>query len=159
MDKTGIIVVSLCVVLLGWWFVEKEKMVEQEQRAAAVAHAAQLQAQLAAGTNAVITSTTTGNAASLTTGPTTPLPVAFDANAPEQTIVLSNALARYTFTSHGGGLKLIELLNYPEKISARWKDQVHNSGSVASLNTQAPLPVLTVLGESGIVGDGNFTLT
>ena len=28
--------------------------------------------------------------------------------------------ARYTFTSRGGGLKQIELLDYPETISARW---------------------------------------
>ena len=45
----------------------------------------------------------------------------FDTNVPEQTIVLTNARARYTFTSRGGGLKSVELLDYPETISARWK--------------------------------------
>ena len=43
------------------------------------------------------------------------VPVVFDTNAPEQTIVLANAKARYTFTSRGGGLKLVELLNLSAK--------------------------------------------
>ena len=29
MDKTGIIVVSICVLLLGWWFVEQNKIAQQ----------------------------------------------------------------------------------------------------------------------------------
>ena len=45
----------------------------------------------------------------------------FDTNVPEQLLVLTNARARYTFTSRGGGLKLVELLDYPETISPRWK--------------------------------------
>ena len=32
--------------------------------------------------------------------------------------------ARYTFTSRGGGLKLIDLLDYPQTVSARWKNTV-----------------------------------
>ena len=32
---------------------------------------------------------------------------------PEQLLVLTNLKARYTFTSYGGGLKLIELPGYP----------------------------------------------
>ncbi len=30
MDKTGIIVISICVLLLGWWFVEQNKFAEQQ---------------------------------------------------------------------------------------------------------------------------------
>src|SRR5437762_4241357 len=36
---------------------------------------------------------------------TSPVP-----GAPEELLVLTNDVARYTFTSHGGGLKLVELL-------------------------------------------------
>src|SRR5262245_24732383 len=38
---------------------------------------------------------------------------------PEQLIEVTNALAHYTFTSHGGGLKEIELLKYPETTTTR----------------------------------------
>src|SRR5882762_1057892 len=38
-------------------------------------------------------------------------------SAPEEVLVLTNEIARYTFTSHGGGLKLVELLKYPDSVS------------------------------------------
>jgi len=47
--------------------------------------------------------------------------VVFNTNAPEQIIILTNGVTRYTFTSRGGGLKLVELLNMPQTISARWR--------------------------------------
>src|SRR5208283_2245655 len=40
-------------------------------------------------------------------------------NLPEQLIEVTNSNAHYTFTSYGGGLKLVELLHYPETVSAR----------------------------------------
>ncbi len=83
----------------------------------------------------------------------------FDTNTPEQTIVRTNGRARYTFTSRGGGLKLVEMLDYPETISARWKGKIHNAAMLASLNTKAAVPVLAVLGDASLIGDGNFTLT
>ena len=61
----------------------------------------------------------------------------FDTNVPEQLLVLTNARARYTFTSRGGGLKSVELLDYPETISPRWKKTATADG-VATLNTRAP---------------------
>ena len=89
-----------------------------------------------------------------------PAPPVFDTNMPEQLLVLTNNRARYTFTSRGGGLKLVELLDYPETISARWKiENTTASNGVATLNTRAPVPVLAVLGDAGFVGDGIFTLT
>src|ERR1035437_7405340 len=160
MDKTGIIVVSLCVVLLGWWFIEQKKMAEEQQRYAA-AHPVAATAQSAVS-NSTATATAPAVAASA------PVMV-FDTNMEEQTLVFTNKLQlagvlitnRYTFTSRGGGLKLVELLNYPQTISARWKGQITNSAasSHASLNARANVPVLAVLGDEKFVGDGNFTLT
>jgi YidC/Oxa1 family membrane protein insertase len=88
-----------------------------------------------------------------------PTPPIFNPNGPEQLLVVSNRQARYIFTSHGGGIKTIELLDYPETISARWR--IHgDSGSngVASLNARAPVPVMAVLGDSTLTGDGNFAM-
>jgi YidC/Oxa1 family membrane protein insertase len=151
MDRTGIIVVTLCVVLLGAWFIWEQKYYSQV-------------AQSQTGTNTPVTLppqtiTTTSNAAPTTTTAVSATPSGFpaDTNLAEQTLVLSNALERYTFTSRGGGLKSVELLRYPETISARWKQTVSNAG-FATLNTRAPVPALTILGEPGLIGDGNFTL-
>src|ERR1039458_5730351 len=81
----------------------------------------------------------------------------FDTNTPEELLVITNASARYTFASRGGGLKSVELLDYPETVSPRWKKKVAKDG-VATLNLRAPVPVLAILGDASLVGDGNFTL-
>jgi YidC/Oxa1 family membrane protein insertase len=151
MDRTGIIVVSICVVLLILWFVEEQKQGAQE--------AARLQQQEQfAKTNVVLTPQTISIPVTVPTTATSPQ--IFDTNTPENLIVISNADARYTFTSRGGGLKTVELLKYPETISARWKKENESSSNgVATLNARAPLPVLAILGGTNLVGDGNFTLT
>ncbi|HEY3932179.1 MAG TPA: membrane protein insertase YidC [Verrucomicrobiae bacterium] len=149
MDKTGIIVVSICVILLGFWFVQTQK---QE------AHWQQQKAEFAR-TNVVSTPQTAANPAINPTTTTTSNQI-FDTNAPEKLIVISNAEARYTFTSRGGGLKTVELLKYPETISARWKKENESSSNgVATLNARTSVPVLAILGDTNLVGDGNFTLT
>jgi len=88
----------------------------------------------------------------------------FNTNTPERLLVLTNGRplhdwARYTFTSRGGGLKLVELLDYPETISARWTKTKTAGDAVAALNTGAAVPMLAVLGDTNLTGDGNFTLT
>jgi YidC/Oxa1 family membrane protein insertase len=150
MDKTGIIVISICVLLLGWWFVEQKKFAEQQSLYQATNEVATAVANL---TNAAAGFTpATASTATVT-------PTIFATNTPEQTLVLTNQRVRYTFTSRGGGLQLVELLDYPETVSARWKKTKSAADSVASLNTRAPLPVLAVTGNASLTGDGNFTLT
>ena len=149
MDKTGIIVISLCGALLVWWFVEQKKVADQQAQYAAT-HPVAVAA--AAGTNLT---------PAMTPMNTAPTPVmVFDTNAPEQTLMLTNGRARYTFTSRGGGLKLIELLDYPQTVSARWKDSVTNAAAaVSALNARTTVPALAILGDESLMGDGNFTLT
>src|SRR5882762_8525654 len=45
--------------------------------------------------------------------PSLPKPIAPD--KPEDLLVFTNDLARYTFSSHGGGIKLVELLKYKQR--------------------------------------------
>ncbi len=154
MDKTGIIVVSLCVLLLGWWFVEQNKIAQQQAHFNATNIVATAQNK-AVGTNVEA-------AAPAQLAPAVTLPaIEFNTNLAEQTLVLTNGRARYTFTSRGGGLKLVELLDYPQTISERWKKTKTKTtdDSVASLNTRAPLPMLAVVGDARLAGDGIFTLT
>ena len=77
-------------------------------------------------------------------------------SAPEELLVVSNANARYTFTSHGGGLKLIELEGFPESISCRGKTPP-GAERFSSLNTLAPQPLLN-LAAWGLLGDSVFKL-
>src|SRR5882757_8100984 len=147
MDRTGIIVVTICALLLGVWFIQEQKY--QAQRPPTQ--------QLA--TNAAATAQTPAASPSSTTATSVATPW-FDAgsNAPESLIILTNADARYTFTSRGGGLKTIELSKYPDSVSLRWKKQI-TTNDFATLNAGAPVPVLAILGDPSLVGDGNFTLT
>jgi YidC/Oxa1 family membrane protein insertase len=149
MDRTGIIVVTLCVILLGLWFIEQQKNYPHPPP------------QPVANTNTTTTAaaqTVTANSNAVSPPPNVvPVPV-FDTNTPEELLVITNARARYTFTSRGGGLKSVELLDYPETVSPRWKKKVAKDG-VATLNLRAPVPVLAILGDASLVGDGNFALT
>jgi YidC/Oxa1 family membrane protein insertase len=152
MDKTGIIVISICVVLLGWWFFEQNKFAQQQAEYAR-AHPKPV---------AVATNTTAASMTATTNVATTTMAAeaTFNPNAPEQLIVLTNARVRYTFTSRGGGLKQVELLDYPQTISARWKTKTGvQSNGFASLNMLSSVPALAVLGDASLVGDGNFTLS
>jgi YidC/Oxa1 family membrane protein insertase len=151
MDRTGIIVVTLCVVLLGVWFVHQNQIVQQQARSAATNQAAKAQSQLAAANSNAVSPPPNVTA-------TMAAPV-FDTNTPENPLVLTNARARYTFTSRGGGLKSVELLDYPETISPRWKKKKVTTDGVATLNMRAAMPVLAILGDASLMGDGNFTLT
>jgi YidC/Oxa1 family membrane protein insertase len=149
MDRTGIIVVSLCAALLVFWFIETNKLAMETQRQQP--------------TNAVATAQSQPVTAIATASAVLPAPVttpgfSINTNAPEQILMLTNGRARYTFTSRGGGLKLVELLDYPETISARWTKTKTASDAVASLNTGAVVPVLAVLGDTNLVGDGEFAL-
>ncbi|MGH7976580.1 MAG: membrane protein insertase YidC, partial [Limisphaerales bacterium] len=111
-----------------------------------------------AATNVVSTAQTSEPTPAATSTTTTVSTQIFDTNAPENLIVITNADARYTFTSRGGGLKSVELLKYPETVSPRWEKEMATN-AVATLNTRAPLPMLAILGGTNLVGDGNFTLT
>jgi YidC/Oxa1 family membrane protein insertase len=86
------------------------------------------------------------------------LQLEINTNVQEQLVVITNENARYTFTSYGGGLKLVELVNYPESVPS-WRNKKAQAGGVASLNTYTPTPTLAVLGGSSVQGDGVFTLT
>ena len=153
MDKTGIFIVAICALLLGYWFIEQTK---EQQRQVALQERARRQFE---ATNVV-------TAASSTPVESSPAPSAtittagflFDTNSPEQTLVLTNLHVRYTFTSRGGGLKLVELLDYPETVSARWTKTKTAGDTFSTLNRSAAVPVLAVMGDTNLVGDGIFAL-
>lgn len=80
------------------------------------------------------------------------------AQTPEEIVTLENDTARYLFTSHGGGLKLVELKKYPEVVGRPGR-KLTGTNNVATLNTHARVPAFALLGPEAALGDGAFTLT
>jgi YidC/Oxa1 family membrane protein insertase len=77
-------------------------------------------------------------------------------DAPEELVTIEDEVARYTFTSHGGGVKLVELKNYPATVDCRPRRE--HLGDWASLNTRAPVPAMSLLGPE-LEEDGVYHLT
>lgn len=84
--------------------------------------------------------------------PTTP-------GAPEELLVVSNEVARFTFTSHGGGLKLAELLKYPESVACGINKRTPAVHRLATLNAQGRQPALALTGSEALAGDRVYQLS
>jgi YidC/Oxa1 family membrane protein insertase len=151
MDRKSIIVLTICIALLFLWYPLVNRIFPPKP--------------LPPGsTNALSSTIASNNPGTTTSARLTPEEPAIthrpllNTNIPEQLLEVTNQNAHYTFTSHGGGLKLIELLNYPESVAARrWHHASTNR--VATLNTYTPDPTLALLGGPALEGDGIFTLT
>jgi len=155
MDRKTIIIVVICFVLLSVW----TQLVNRIYPPKPIPHPATNVVANASGTLTNQTSTTTNGApaaVATTTIITSPKAVPTFGST-EETLTLANTNARYTFTSHGGGVKIIELLKYPETVS-RWRKHLPNTNGVV-LNTPEAAPVLAVLADESVHGDGVFTLS
>ena len=144
MDRTSKIVLFVCLVIMALWMVWVGK--QQKPPGQAAQQGSNAAPVAVSDTNAPLP-----NAERPLPPSAAPRHPLVGANAPaEQTSMLENADARYTFTSHGGGLKTIELLRYSETVS--------ETNRFATLNQRAPVPVLSLFGDD-IQGDGVFNLT
>jgi YidC/Oxa1 family membrane protein insertase len=119
--------------------------------------------------NAVASVTNATPAVSLTNAPAPAPPVLVEAptnlapsvvrtNLPEELEQIETAEAVYTFTSHGGGLKLVELKKYLENVGAGSRKDA-GSKPMVSLNARAQVPTLVLWGSDALTGDGQFKLT
>ncbi|MBI5802802.1 MAG: membrane protein insertase YidC, partial [Verrucomicrobia bacterium] len=152
MDRKSVVILLVSFLLIIGWF-ELVKVLYPPPPPRAVAR----------GTNAVGSATnqalTAVDGTSLP-GPTlsAPAPGTTQWTAPkaeEQLLTLDTPDVRYTFTSHGGGLKLAELKRFPKIVGNR---KVTDPSRVVTLNTKAPVAAMTLLGGDSIQGDGLFTL-
>ena len=76
---------------------------------------------------------------------------------PEQIETLETPEALYTFSSHGGGLKTIELKEYPESVNCARRGSAPTN-RLATLNLGAPAPALALLGGAPFATDSSFQL-
>jgi YidC/Oxa1 family membrane protein insertase len=155
MDRKSILVLSLSFLVLMLWYPLMYRLYPpkpMQRNTNQLAQATNLSA--ARITNPPSSTSVSSNAPPrLSAAP----PAWTKPEASEQVLVWENDLARYTFTSHGGGIKLIELKKYPETVERRRK-QPTNGVQVASLNTRAPIPVLGILGGEPLASDTSFEL-
>jgi YidC/Oxa1 family membrane protein insertase len=108
-------------------------------------------------TNAAPSATTTPAATpTAPAAPVAPVPVA-NTNVPEEIVELQTPEAHYWFTSHGGGLKAVELLKFQETVTTR-RRLVNETNKFATLNEHAPAPAMALLGGEMVQGDGIFEL-
>jgi YidC/Oxa1 family membrane protein insertase len=147
MDRTSIIVIVVCFVLLGLWsFVLVPKLYPPRPMPLNTNNVATTAP--GAVTNIPTPFPTTQTTSTSPTNVVRTVMRSDLTNAP--TLVISNEEARYTFTGAGGGIGLVELLKFTEAVPKRRTRQlVTNDSNVATLNTGAILPTMAIEGENG----------
>lgn len=78
------------------------------------------------------------------------------ADSKEETIRLETPDAHYIFTSHGGGLKDVELIHYKDAVPKKRGEKA--SQAWATLNTPARAPAMAILGLTSGENDGVYSL-
>lgn len=151
MDRKSIIALVVCFVVLMLWYPLVNKIYPPKPLRPGVTNA---YAATLSSTNQVATPQAALTAAEAPVS--APMPVVA-ANVPEELLTVANGNARYTFTTHGGGLKLVELVHYPETVSTHRVKQPQTN-NVATLNRFAVAPTLALLGGEAVQGDGVFKL-
>jgi YidC/Oxa1 family membrane protein insertase len=153
MDSKSIVVVVVCVLLIGLWsFVLVPKLYPPNPLPPG-------------GTNAPGAAELPANPAPV--APPIPAPLRppaeaptlmVNSNQPERLVQVVKDNVRYTFTSYGGGLKLVELLSYPETAPTGWSRR-RETIQPAMLDADTAAPTLALLGGATLQGDGIFKLT
>jgi YidC/Oxa1 family membrane protein insertase len=150
MDKKSILILAVCFLLLISWPMLVNKLYPPKPLTLGMTNAP-------AATFAATNTTAPSTAAATLEVPVAPRLYA-NTNVPEQQVEITNAFAHYTFSSYGGGLKLVELPQYPESVSRRRSPAAH-ANRFATLNSFTPAPTLAILGGPVLQGDGIFSLT
>lgn len=155
MDRKSILILVVCFVLLMLWYPLVNKIFPPIVLPPGATNAP------TAGVTATNGSTSAPPIPAppgLTAAPLSPTAFPAEADAPEELLELTNNIARYIFTSRGGGLKQVQLLEYPETVPTR-RQKRQGPQDVATLNTPAPAPALALMDGPAWQGDGRFELT
>lgn len=152
MDRKAIIVLAVSFVLMiAWYPLVVNKLYPPKPLVPGSTN-------LITATNIVSTPAEAPQTGSAPLVPPTQTPSLAATPAPEseQFLEVTNAHGHYTFTTHGGGLKHVELPGYPEMVTRR--GQKSPVRSMATLNKFTPLPTLTILAGDLLRADGVYEL-
>ena len=158
MDRKGIGILLVAFALMLGWPALVNRLYPPSARPKAGTNAIGAVVSSTASTNpqAGATSSIPATTIQATPGPTTPPPQLLSAT-PGQTLVLENTDVRATFTSLGGGLRRVDLKQYPATIARGKKDAAQASEDVA-LNDPAFSPAFVHGGVAGLGADQEFQL-
>lgn len=155
MDRKGIGILAASVIfLIAWWFgverlVPAKPPTHSSSNGVAVAPLPET-VPMGAGVNRPVATPSLGAPAPAQAVS----PPMMSGMAVESLQQLENDKFRATFTSKGGGLKFVELKNYPAQATGNKKD----SRELATLNQPAFLPAFVFANSPVLNGDGQFTL-
>jgi YidC/Oxa1 family membrane protein insertase len=152
MDRKSIIILIACVALfLSWPYLVGKIFPPSPLPPGATNRLATATNVLSSGTNVPVLSANTNVPSTNGVVLATPVKPA----VPEEIEIIETPEAKYHFTSYGGGLKQIELKEYQESVTCESKKK---PGNLAALNKRGFVPVLAILGEASIQGDGVYKL-
>lgn len=150
MDRKSVIVLIVCVLLfLSWPYLVNKLFPPKPLPPGATNNVALATNQAALGTNVPVLSAATNVPAATSAPPVKP-------SAPEELQVIDTPEAFYTFTTHGGGLKQVELKEFQESVTCQNKEK---PGKLAALNKRGFVPVLALIGDAALQGDGVYKLS
>ncbi|HSH96249.1 MAG TPA: membrane protein insertase YidC [Roseimicrobium sp.] len=152
MDRKSLAILVVSFALLLGWFPLMSKLYPPP------AHVETTETNSVAGAETVLSN----GVATLSAASTNSIPVSAvtpSATAQkEELLSFDSGDVIYTFTTHGGGVKRIELKKYPASVSCS-KDMKQTTNGFAVLNDRSPVPMFTLQSGEPIHGDGVFRLT
>jgi YidC/Oxa1 family membrane protein insertase len=166
MDRKSLAILAVSFLLIMLWFelVKVWYPPAEPSSTNSLAGATNTMPPGASGTNTPPASTNAQQPAPAPAGPASPSPAALAhaampvVSTKEHTEVLDTPEVRYTFSSHGGGVNLVEFKRYRESIACFGKGS-GDTNKLASLNGKAPVPAFTLLGGDALQDAQPFTLT
>jgi YidC/Oxa1 family membrane protein insertase len=145
MDRKSFVVLAVAMLFIMSWSSLMQKWYPRQEPVAGGTNgpvSTNLVVTNASATNGTPTFPTTNAVAGANPVVITPGPVASVAPLIEEQIIeLDNELARYVFTSHGGGIKRAELKKYPVDVTGKVEKE---RGRLISLNSATPVPIGTI---------------
>jgi len=156
MDRKSLLIFVACIVLLILWIPLVNLIFPPAPAPVFTNAVAGTTGQVTWATNAAGAATPTVAAPSIT-APSGAAPAWARPEAPETLVTLESPEARYVFSSHGGGIKHVELKAYPQSVQ-RGAARQAAAGKFATLNQQAHVPALTLLGGGALYDNAPFQL-
>ena len=155
MDRKGISIIGVSLGLfLGWVYLVNNVLVKPDpNRPATSTNRPVASASAPVPATSTVAPLPSGEAAPQVTPRAVP---SLRNSATEQTVILENAKVRAVFTSDGGGLKFVELKDYPAK--AGKKKSAENDSGLAVLNRPAFLPAFAFFNPPGESVDETYVL-
>src|SRR5579884_1980840 len=157
MDRKSLTILVICFILFILWGTFTRKFFPGQPVPTNQVSNVNVPANQAQSTNPA-TQAAPNPVVTTTTAPTTSSTFLAHSEIPEQFLVVTNANARYTFTSRGGGLQEVELVGYPETTSTV-RQRKGQTNQWATLNAPNVPPIFALLGDESLQGDNVYKLT